>query len=327
MAKKVYSNLRYEDRCKIETLKETKISNTRIAQQMNIDRSTIGRELKRNSIKGKYNCQEAQKQAMNRRKYASKRHKKMNAEMTQLINKHLITDQWSPEQISGRMKKNGLNAVSHERIYQHIWQDKSEGGFLYKFLRHHGKKYNKRSGKNSGRGLIPHRVDISQRPAIVEEKSRIGDWETDTIIGKNHKGAIVSMVDRASKYTKLKLVKSKHADIVADAIIDKLSPIKKLVKTLTMDNGKEFSDHRRITTELDAQVYFATPYHSWERGLNEHTNGLVRQYLPKNTSFDTITAEEVQKIEDLLNSRPRKVLNFMSPLEYFTNCAFVALQS
>jgi transposase, IS30 family len=327
MAKKVYNNLQYEDRCKIEVLKESKLSNTKIAQQLKVHRSSIGRELKRNSLKGKYHCQEAQKKAESRRKKASKKAKKMNAEMIQHINNHLIIDQWSPEQISGRMKKNELNTVSHERIYQHVWQDKSEGGFLYKFLRHHGKKYNKRSGKNAGRGLIPHRVDISQRPAIVEEKSRIGDWETDTIIGKNHKGAIVSMVDRASKYTKLKLVPSKHANIVADAIIDKLSPIKQFVKTLTMDNGKEFSDHQRITANLDAQVYFATPYHSWERGLNEHTNGLVRQYLPKNTPFDIITEEEVQKIEDLLNSRPRKVLNFMSPLEVFTRCTFVALQS
>ena len=153
-------------------------------------------------------------------------------------------------------------SVIHEWIYKHVWQNKRRGGRLYKHLRHHGKKYNKRKGKNVGRGLIPNRVDIDKRPKIVEEKSRIGDWEVDTIIGKDHVGAIVSMVDRASKYTKLVLVESKKSDLVTNAIQRALQPLNDAVLTLTADNGKEFAMHKKMASSLEACVYFAKPYHS-----------------------------------------------------------------
>ena len=184
-------------------------------------------------------------------------------------------------------------------------------------MRHSGKKYNRRSKGTSGRGCIPGRIDIKERPKIVEEKTRLGDWELDTIIGAEHQGAIVSMVDRATKLTKLAKVPQKKADEVRNALVKRLSPIRKFVHTLTADNGREFAYHQSVSRALQADFFFATPYHSWERGLNEHTNGLIRQYFPKGTNFNHISEEEIEQVERLLNNRPRKVLNFETPMEAF----------
>ena len=172
--------------------------------------------------------------------------------------------------------------------------------------------------------IFPNCVDIEKRPAIVEEKSRLGDWELDTIIGTGQSGAIVSMVDRASKLTKLLKVKDKTAKGVELALIKRLGPIKEFVLTLTSDNGKEFSTHENVSAALEADFYFAKPYHSWERGLNEHTNGLVRQYFPKSKRFDEISEEELLKVEILLNNRPRKVLGFSTPIEVFVRLSEAA---
>lgn len=208
--------------------------------------------------------------------------------------------------------------ISHETIYQHIWNDKKNGGNLYTNLRRHGKKYKKRSKGTAGRGHIPNRVDISERPSIVDEKSRLGDWEVDTIIGGDHDGAIVSIVERSSKLTKLAKVQRKSAEETEQAIIGKLAPMSNFVLTMTSDNGKEFANHQTIAKALEAQFYFARPYHSWERGLNEHTNGLVRQYIRKGERLSNVSQAQLDEIEILLNHRPRKVLNFETPFERFT---------
>jgi IS30 family transposase len=319
-----YHHLTYEDRCQIYALMKSGISQSEIAKQLGVNRSTIARELRRNKGKNEcdYDYEQAEKQAVERRKKASSLPIKMKSKTLEIVKQKLCDEQWSPEQISGWMKINFKVSVSHEKIYQYVWEDKKRGGTLYKHLRHHGKKYNKRKGKNAGRGLIPNRVDIDQRPSIVEEKLRIGDWEIDTIIGKNHIGAIVSMVDRSSKYTKLVLVNNKNAETVTNAIQKALAPLSDVVHTLTADNGKEFAMHEKISAALEAKVYFAKPYHSWERGLNEHTNGLVRQYVPKKTRFDILSSEQVQQVEDLLNTRPRKALKFRTPLEAFKRARF-----
>ncbi|MCX6989232.1 MAG: IS30 family transposase [Chlamydiae bacterium] len=241
--------------------------------------------------------------------------------------------QWSPEQISGWLKRhNGNERLSHESIYMHIWGgDKQQGGDLYGELRHHGKKYNKRGSGKAGRGCIPGRIDIAERPAIMEEKSRLGDWEIDTIIGEEHKGAVVSMVERHSKLTLLAQVSRKTAQEVEEALTSKLGEVADCVLTITADNGKEFANHEAVTAKLGATVYFALPYHSWERGLNEHTNGLVRQYLPKCQRLDDVTQGKVEDIEKLLNNRPRKVLQFRTPIEVFNQrrreSGFVALRT
>jgi IS30 family transposase len=312
---KGYHHLTYDQRCQIQTLKERGDCINEIAKALKIHRSTIYREITRNSRDGNYEYHQANKKSSDRRYAASSQKTKMTSELIAIIEEKLKL-QWSPEQISGRLKRfHGEKAVSHEMIYRYIWDDKQRGGELYKNLRHNGKKYNKRGSKNAGRGFIPNRIDIDQRPLIVEEKSRIGDWEIDTIIGKNHKGAIVSMVDRHSKFTMLAKVSRKTAYEVEEALITRLSQVQDFVYTITSDNGKEFANHIAISKELEADFYFAHPYHSWERGLNEHTNGLVRQYVPKSTDFDKVSTEDIRKVEDLLNDRPRKVLKFSTPLE------------
>jgi len=194
----------------------------------------------------------------------------MTPDLVELVEEKLTQEQWSPDQISGRLAKDGVAFISHERIYQHVWKDKKDGGTLYLHLRHSGKKYNKRKGKNSGRGLIPNRVDIDQRPSIVAAKSRIGDWEADTIIGAHHRGAVMSHVERKSKYTKLARLPDNTADSVVQACARVLLPLADRIETITYDNGKEFASHVEIATSLGSLSYFAKPYHSWERGLNEH---------------------------------------------------------
>lgn len=315
MSRKGYHHVTRDLRCQIYALKSNKSSLRSIAKQIGVHVSTVSREIKRNSGKRGYRYQQADQYSIDKRSSASRCFKKMTPEL-QLSIQENISQGWSPEQISGRFRLKGTS-ISHERIYQLIWSDKREGGLLYKHLRHHGKRYNKRSGKKAGRGLIPNRVDISERPLIVEDKSRMGDFEGDTIIGANHKGAIVSYVDRHSKYTLLKKILRKQACAVNQATLEKMKDLPHPVHTITYDNGKEFSGHQIIAKELNATCYFATPYHSWERGLNEHTNGLVRQYLPKSTNFSNVTDDMIQRIEDCLNHRPRKALNYKTPFEIF----------
>ena len=283
---------------------------------MGRSKSTISREVARNHGKQRYDADLAMVRARSCRRLASRRPKKMTAEAIELVTQKLAL-QWSPEQISGWLERHHpKRSVSHETIYSYVWKDKRLGGELFRHLRHSGKKYNKRSSGKAGRGCIPNRVGIEQRPAIVEEKSRLGDWEIDTVVGKQGQGsAIVTMVDRASKYTLLAKIDCRRAECVEEALLRKLQPIKDSVHTITSDNGKEFSTHSKVSQALDAQFYFANPYHSWERGLNEHTNGLVRQYLPKGLSLDSVTQSELDGIEILLNNRPRKSLSFSTPIE------------
>jgi len=210
----------------------------------------------------------------------------------------------------------GITLV-HETIYRYIYVNKSNGGRLYKLLRHKNKKYHKRSNNYRARGTLIDRVMIAKRPKIVEKKSRIGDLEIDTVIGKNHVGALVTVVDRKSKFTLIKNVPTRQADVVTKALIEMITPIKAITHTITSDNGKEFAYHKEVSVALDIDFYFANPYHSWERGLNEHTNGLIRQYLPKKSEFIDVSKDEIIMIQNRLNHRPRKVLGYKTPYEVF----------
>lgn len=310
-----YHHLIRDQRSQIYALKSNGLMQQQIAAHLKVHPSTFSRELKRSAGARGYRFQQADGFATERRSVASSHAKGMTPNVIKLI-EIKIREKWSPEQISGRLKLELGISVSHETIYQHIWQDKKNGGDLYTHLRHSGKKYNKRSSGKSGRGCIPNRVDIKERPKIVEEKKRLGDWEGDTIIGAQHKGALLTIVDRKSKFTLIEKLDRKTADEVVMATEESFARIPDaIVHTITYDNGKEFSDHEKISNLLDAKCYFATPYHSWERGLNEHTNGLIRQYLPKDTDLSTVPKSKVKFIEDALNDRPRKVLNFMTPKE------------
>lgn len=318
--KKSYTHLTTVQRCQIFGLMQAGNSQNEISKSLGISQSTISRELRRNLLEGsKEYCPTQATDIVGQRIIGNKRIAwKMDERNRELVEGFLTTQQWSPEQISGRILLEHKIKISHETIYRHIWANKKHGGTLYLHLRQSGKKRNRRSGKNAGRGLIPNRVDIAERPKIVEEKSRIGDWELDSIIGSNHKGAITSMVERKTKLTRLALLTSPTREATTAAIIKALKNINNKVITLTSDNGKEFAGHQEISEALKADFFFATPYHSWERGVNENTNGLVRQYFTKGSDFANVTSEQVQKVEDLLNNRPRKTLNYLTPNEAFT---------
>ncbi len=288
-----------------------------IAIAIGKDKSTISRELKRNCDKrnGKYDWQLAQLKYETRQEQKPK-HIRFTSEVKELVNSWIAKD-YSPEQISGRAKLEGKKCVSHERIYQYIWEDKKRKGKLYKHLRRNGRHYRKRGNMKDSRGLIKNRVSIDKRPGIVDNKERFGDFEIDTIIGKNHKGAILTINDRWSSLVWIQKLTGKQAVPLSEKTIETIAPFKTLVHTITGDNGKEFAGHESIAKELGLDFYFAHPYHSWERGANENTNGLIRQYVPKGTNFENVTQKQLDYVQHKLNNRPRKKLGFLSPIEYF----------
>ena len=310
-----YRRITPEDRCQIYALNKRGSSQQGISELLGISQSAVSRELRRNRGKRGYRFKQAQAKAEARRAVHGKP-RKLTASVRRKIEAALRDKRWSPEQISGWLSEQGI-ALSHECIYRMIWQDKRAGGNLRRCLRRRGKRYNKRSGTNAGRGLIPYRTDISERPGIVARKTRVGDWEGDTVTGAGHKSGLLTLVERKTMLTKIALLPRATANTTRRAAVHKLKPIGGLVHTITFDNGKEFAAHRDIAAALDAKIFFATPYHAWERGLNENTNGLIRDFFPKSTDFSTITAAEVAKVERLLNARPRKSLGFRSPQEVF----------
>jgi len=310
---RTYQQLTYEQRCQISALKKSGCSQRKIAETIGTTQSTVSRELTRNTGARGYRHKQAQERTEQRRAEAVQR-TKMTPVMIKTIESKLRIE-WSPEQISGWLLNDREQLISHECIYLHIWADKQAGGDLYTHLRRQGKKYDKRRNGKSTRGQIKNRVSIDDRPKVVDDKSRIGDWEIDTVIGKGHSGALVTIVERVTKLTVSTRVNSKSAADVTQATIALLKPFKDVVHTITADNGKEFAYHEKISKALSADVYFAHPYSSWERGLNENTNGLLRQYFPKNTDFKKVEQKEVRRALQRLNSRPRKDLDFKTPAQ------------
>lgn len=311
-----YKQLALRERYQIAAYKKAGFLQKDIARELKVSESTISRELSRNTLYATYQPELAERLTYQRHRDKAKKIKLTNP-VKKFIKEKLKLD-WSPEQIAGIMKKEKVkNGVSYESIYKYIYHNKSYGGKLYLKLRHKNKKYHKRSSAYNTRGILKDRVTIDFRPKIVDRKLRVGDWEIDTVIGANHQGALVTIVDRKSKFALIKKVASKHADVVKDATIQMLLPVKHLTHTITSDNGKEFAYHKEIAQELETDFYFANPYHSWERGLNEHTNGLIRQYIPKKTDFSTVRRKDIRFIQDRLNNRPRKSLGFKTPAEVF----------
>ena len=279
----------------------------------------VSREMCRNRGQRGYRFKQAEAKAQAREAIRS-RPRKLTAPLRRKIEAKLHQMRWSPEQISGWLCEQGIK-LSHERIYQMIWQDKRDGGDLWRSLRRRGKRYNKRGGNNAGRGLIPDKIDISERPTIVARKARLGDWEGDTVVSAGHKGGLLTLVERKTQLAKIIKLPRATAHATQRAAVRRLKPIGDFVHTITFDNGKEFAAHQDIAHALKAKIFFATPYHAWERGLNENTNGLIRNFFPKGTDFSTIANAEVAKVERLLNARPRKSLGFRSPQEVFNSLA------
>lgn len=314
---KKMSHLSLEERYEISALKKQGLHNFEIAKSVGRHKSTIGRELSRNADgrSKEYRPVLAQRKAVSRHQEKNK-HQTFTPEIQQRVT-HWLKEDYSPEQIKGRANKDNITCVCPETIYQFIWRDKKDGGVLYKHLRTKGKKYKKRGDKKAGRGHIPNRVPIEQRPKVVDKKNRIGDMEMDLIIGKGHSGALLTINDRATGILNMGYLKGKEAKDIEDKAIELLEDFAPFMHTITTDNGKEFSNHQQIAVQLGIDFYFATPYHSWERGANENLNGLVRQYFPKETNFDEIDTQAVKKASNILNNRPRKRFGYKSPNEVF----------
>lgn len=326
MPKKQYCHLTLKERKQIKQLKQTGLSIRQIGKVLCRSDSTISREVRRNVMYNEYRHRKAHTIAISRRSHASQRPRKMTPQVITLVMDLLISTDASPEQISGRLKLKKQGFISHETIYKHLWADKQRGGWLYKRLRHSGKKYRKRGSKRTCRELIPDRIGIEHRPKIVEDKARFGDFELDTIIGAGFNGSLLTIVDRCTKYTWISPLKRNTNACVAEAAVASLQELRGrgLIHTFTSDNGFEFYGHKAITKALGGSFYFANPYSSWERGLNEHTNGLIRQDLPKSTPFNIISKNALDHIQQKLNNRPRKSLQYQTPTEVFlklTTCS------
>jgi IS30 family transposase len=315
-----YTHLTEDERYHIDDLKREGFSQIVIARQLGRSPSTLSRELSRNKGDRGWRPRQAQLKAAERltiRGFSNA--KQASVEAWKYAKQKLENEQWSPEQISGRLKLEKQDAISHETIYQRILEDKKIGGTLYMNLRCKKKRKKRYGSGKSSRGSIPDRIGIEKRPAIVDSRSRIGDWEGDTIIGAHDGGAVIaSMVERKSRYTCLAKSADKTTVSVITSINKHLRKISDMVLTVTLDNGKEFSHHKIMSDVLGANVYFARPYHSWERGLNENTNGLVRQYFPKKIPFDSMSDHDLRDVERKINNRPRKCLAYKTPFEVFS---------
>jgi len=310
---KHYSQLTLEQRYGIYTLLKTGHNRSKIAKIIGVHKSTICRELKRNQGGRGYRYKQANAFAKSRKQ--CKALPRIDGS-TWVFVERLIMKDWSPEQIRGWMKKNMSITVSHEWIYRYVLKDKQTGGSLYLHLRCKKKK-KKRYGANDRRGTLKNRVSIDQRPAVVNTRSRVGDWEADTIIGKAHKQAIVSLTERKSGLALIYKVDRRTKEKTEEAVKRMLCSISEKVYTITSDNGKEFGSHEKIAKGLKCDFYFAHTYSSWERGTNENTNGLIRQYFPKNRDFRSITDKELIHAMRRLNNRPRKRLGFKTPNQVF----------
>jgi IS30 family transposase len=317
-----YTHLTEKERYVISHLKCAGYSYREIGRRLNRSHTSIGREIKRSRLihpHTVYWYDWTQPAALKRRHKSRHRRRHNNRRLVNYVHKKLKLD-WSPETISGKLKidypSNDAMRLSHESIYGWLYVDAKEGGTLYTHLRRRRKKRHKQKKYGTGRRFIPGRVSISERPSIVETRQRFGDWEGDTVEGAKGTGCIATHVERKSRYLIASKLDNKKAQSLSAESNKAFYRIpKKLRHTLTVDNGKEFAQFKEIENKTGLTVYFADPYSAWQRGTNENTNGLLRQYFPKGTDFKTISKENLAIAVKKLNHRPRKCLNYRSPYE------------
>lgn len=307
---RTYRRIIYEDRCQIHALRTAGNTQAAIGKALGLSQGTGSRKLARNTGQRGDRFQQAQRHAQSRQQQVRHQPRKLTLRVRPAIARKLREERWSPEQIRFWLRAERGVALSHEWIYRMIGDTKRAGGALWRFLRRRGTQH-------AGRGVIPHRIDIAERPAIVATKTRLGDWEGDTIVGAQRKGALLTHVERKSLFTTISKWPRPTAKATHRATVHRLNPLRDHVHTITDDNGQEFAGHRDTADILGAQVFFATPYHAWERGVNENTNGLIRDCFPNGTDFTTIHPATVARGERLLNRRPRKSLGFKTPNEVF----------
>lgn len=325
-----YQHLSIEEREELARLSLLGVPQSEIARGLDRDRSTIWRELRRNGQEGEYQAYRAQVQARRRRKKAKAPWKLEYEPLKRYVKAKLLLA-WSPEQIAGRLRvdfpRDDLMRISHETIYGWVWADKREGGDLYLHLRQSRRKRRKRRSGRELRGSIPGRVGIEKRPGIVEQRKRFGDWESDTIVGSRQRGAVATHVERKSGYVVGAKLPDKKAPSLTRRTVRAFRAEPALpLKTMTADNGKEFADFKSLEDELGVSFFFARPYHSWERGTNENTNGLLRQFLPKSMDLRKLSKRDLDKVFRLVNNRPRKRHGYRSPVEVLRRRRAVALQ-
>jgi transposase, IS30 family len=314
-----FTHLTTAERSELYKLRETnQLSISEIGRRLKRNKSTISRELSRNTDErySVYFPDTAVALMKSRRKQARVKFQSVSAETITEV-KQRLEQHHSPEQLAGRMKLEGVGKISYETIYQMIYTNHQQMGIYQQYLRQK-QKQRRRKSRNQKRGGIPNRIGIENRPKIADLKTEIGHWESDTVIGCNHNGIVVTHVDKASKYLVAGLAKNKTMGEINRVTLKLFEPIKPaFCKTMTFDNGREFCGHEKLSERLKLETFFANPYHSWERGLNEHTNGLIREFYPKNTNFKIVKEEDFQKVVDLINHRPRKSLDYRTPHEVF----------
>lgn len=321
-----YHHLTQESRYLIAAQKRMGKSHLQIAAELGCSRQTIWRELQRNTGQRGYRPKQAHTLANDRRSDASLNRTSMTAFGLAFI-AHKLTGEakWSPEQIQGGLTAQGwLEVPSHEWIYQHIYRDKQAGGELHASLRCQKTYRKRRLMGQDRRGQIPHRISIHLRPPIIESRSRLGDIEGDTLIGRHHQGAVLSLVERKSLFVWLRPLLKRTAANTAQACIEALNGVSP--KSITFDNGKEFTQHAAIAQGTGADIYFADPYCANQRARNENTNGLIRQYLPKSMRLDLLDPTHVARIQNGLNARPRKSLGWKTPTQVLSGFNCVALR-
>jgi len=312
-----YHQITSEERYMLSRLRVQGLSQAAIARWMQRHPSTIGRELKRNGTThdGRYRVEKAIMKANGRRSRSRRNQRFTSADLHRI--EALLVQQWSPEQISGYLSKTGLLRISHETIYRHIWHDRRHGGELHQHLRGARKLRRKRYQHYDSRGRLAGKRHISERPLAAEQRACVGHWEIDTVIGHANKHCIVSLVDRKSGFVQIGKLNARTAEQTTQRTIDLINRQPTAFRTITADNGTEFHSYTQIERATGVRFYFATPHHSWERGTNENTNGLIRQYLPKRCSMANITQQHCNVIANKLNARPRKRLDYQTPAECF----------
>lgn len=309
-----YRQLTSEDRYALSTLRKQGFSQAAIARALGRHRSTVSREVRRNSRDGRaYRPALADDYARWRRS-RSRRNQRFGPRHWQLV-RACLEDEWSPEQIAGRLRLQGRLSISHETIYRYIWMDRRKGGTLYLHLRCSPKKRRKRYGHYDSRGRLAGKRHISERPPGAENRSRVGHLEGDTVMGSSDKHCVLTLVDRKTGYVMIGKLKGRTVEATNRRAISLIRTAPRCTRTVTVDNGTEFHGYKAIEAATSSQFYFATPHHSWERGTNENTNGLIRQYLPKRTSMAHVTQRDCTRIAHKLNTRPRKRLGYRTPEE------------
>lgn len=326
-----YQHLNMAERNVIYRMRYLGKSLPAIAEALGRNKGSISRELRRNVNRaGRWLPDQAHMYATGRKRQRIRRPKTGNAELMTRVAK-LLEEKWSPEQIAEHLRLHAFPDdpamwISHERIYQYIWADKARGGTLYKHLRRGVKRYHKRGNAKGSRGQIKDRVFIDDRPGIVDTRSRVGDWEGDTMVGKGRRGYLATFVERNTRRTIIRKMDNKRAETLNQAAAAGFKGIPAdLIHTLTFDNGKEFARFKELEKAFDADVYFCHPYSSWEKGAIENINGLIRQFVPKETNILELTQKELNRIAEKLNNRPRKVLGYRTPNSVFQD-ALVALR-